>query len=463
METTVNELGDSRLELAATIDPKEIEERIQEAARELGKDMKMPGFREGKVPPEMVIQRMGREAVLTQSIENALGEWYERALIDADVSPVGDPKLNIPELPKEGEPLNFSIEIGVLPEAKLGDWKKDLEAPRQEEKVPQEAVDAEIERLREGFARLNPVERAAKTGDVVLIDFEGTIDGEPFEGGEGRDYLLELGSNQVVEGFEEALAGAEAGDEREAEITFPDDYPAEEMRGKTAKFAIKVKEVREKELPELDDDFATEASEFDTLEELRGDIESKIAEILEQRSEEAFREAALDALAKKVEVDLPKEAIDGRAAETWQRVERQLRQRGMDPEQFLAMQNKTREQLVEEARPEAELSLRRQAALEAVVEDEKLDVSEEELLEALKPGPGHEDHGHPPPEEALKTLKETGRDKLLRRDLRMRKAIDAIAEAATPIAPEAAEAKEAIWTPDKERAEKGGLWTPGSD
>jgi trigger factor len=461
MKTTVDKLSDSRVKIEAEVEPADIEKRLQAAAERLGTEMKIPGFRKGKVPAEMVLQRVGREPVLTEAIESSIAEWYEQALIDTDVNPVGDPKLKIGDLPTEGEPLKLEIEVGVRPPATLGDYKG-LEVGREEVEVPGEAIDAELERLRTGFAKLNPVDREASEGDVLLIDFDGKIDGEPFEGGEGRDYLLELGSGQVLEGFEEALRGAKAGDKRTAEVEFPDDYGAEEMRGKKAEFEITLKEVREKELPDLDDDFAAEASEFDTLEELRGHIAERMKEILDARIEEGFREKALDAAVEQAKVELPDELVAGRASESLNRAFRQLQQQGVDPERYLELQGKTREELIADAKPEAERSLKREAVLEAVADAEGIEVSEDEMLDALKPPPGHEDHGHPEPAEALKSLKESGRDKLLAADLRLRKALDTVAESAKAIPAEQAEAREKIWTPEKEREEKGGLWTPGS-
>lgn len=457
METTVTELDGSRIKIDVEIPPDEVKESIDHVAGHLGAEMKVPGFREGKVPPEMVVQKLGRQAVLAQAIEHSLAGWYERALLDAEVSPVGDPKLNVPELPDEGQSLKFSIEVAVRPPAELGDWEG-VEVGRPEVEVPQEAVDAELERLQHGFAKLNTVDRAAKTGDVLLIDFEGKIDGEKFEGGEARDYLLELGSGQVLEGFEQALEGAKAGDVREAKVAFPDDYPAEEMRDKEAVFEITAKEVREKELPELGDDFAAEASEFETLAELRDHIGERVREVLDARAEEGFRESALDAVAKQAKMDLPDALVKDRATETWERVERSLQQRGVSPTAYLESQGKTREELIEEAKPEAELSMRREAVLEAVADKEGIEVSDEELTGALAPIAEREGVKT---EEMLERLRETGRDKLLRKDLRMRRALESIAEKAKPIEIEKAEAREAIWTPEKERSEKK-LWTPGS-
>jgi trigger factor len=462
METTVKELPDSRVRVEVDVDPKDVEGSIARTAQQLGQDMKLPGFRKGKVPPEMVVQRLGRETVLTQALESSLGGWYERAMLKSGVNPVGDPKLDLSDLPEEGKPLRFSIEVAVRPGAELGEYKG-LEVGRPEPEVPEEAVETEINRLREGFARLNPVERAAKEGDVALIDYEGKIEGEPFEGGTARDYLLELGEGRVLPELEKGLEGAEAGEQRTVEVPFPDDYPAEEVAGKTAEFDVQVKEVREKELPDLDDDFATEASEFDTLDELRADIAEKIKQILEGQIAERFREDALDAVVDQATVELPEPVVQARAEEMWRRVERQLRRQGMEPDNYLQIQGKSREEMIEQARPDAERALKREAVLEAVADAEGIEITEEDELEALQIPPGHEDHGHPEPADALREIRESGREELFKDDLRMRRALEIIGEAAKPIPMEQAQAREEIWTPEKEREEKGALWTPGSD
>ncbi|MGA8924863.1 MAG: trigger factor [Solirubrobacterales bacterium] len=462
METTVKELPDSRVRVDVDVDPKDVEGSINRTARQLGQDMKLPGFRKGKVPPEMVVQRLGREAVLTQALESSLGGWYERAMLDSGVNPVGDPKLDLSDLPDEGKPLKFSIEVAVRPRAELGEYRG-LEVGREEPEVPEEAIDTEINRLREGFARLNPVDREAKDGDVVLIDYEGKIESEPFEGGSAKDYLLELGEGRVLPELEKALVGAKAGDRRQATVPFPDDYPAEEVAGKSAEFDVTVKEVREKELPELNDEFAAEASEFDTLAELREHIAGQIREILERQIAERFQQAALDAAVANARVELPEPVVDARAAEMWRRVERSLQQQGVDSENYLQIQGKTRDEMIKEARPDAEQALKRDAVLEAVAQAEGIEITEEDMLEALQIPPGHEDHGHPEPEDALKDIRESGREEVLKEDLGMRRALELIAEQASPIPLEQAQAREEIWTPEKEREEKGGLWTPGSE
>ena len=324
--------------------------------------------------------------------------------------------------------------------------------------VPGDVIDRELERIRESMARLEPVERAGAEGDVLLIDFAGTIDGELFEGGEGHDQLLELGRGQFIEGFEQQLTGAEPGSEHQVEVTFPEDYRVEQLAGKDASFAVTVKEVREKVLPDPDDDFASEASEFDTVAELRADIAEKLSGAAEERIEQDFRMAAIDAAADAATVEIPAEIIEARAEERWQGVERQLAGRGIDPGAYLQMQGRTREQLIEESKPDVERDLRREAVLAAVAEEEEIEVSDEEMVEALEHTAEHE---RTTPEKLLERLRREGRDALVSEDLRTRKAIDVIAESAKPIPMAQAEAREKLWTPEDEREQAGSLWTPG--
>jgi trigger factor len=460
METSLTELPDSRVRVEVEVPPKDVERATSRAARAMAKEMRMPGFRQGKAPPSLVIQRLGFAPVREEAIREALPEWYERALLDSGVSPIGDPSIEMVATPdSEGEPLAFKFEVGVRPPAKLGEYKG-LEVGRAENDVPDDLVDREIERVQEGFARLEMVEREATEGDSLLIDFEGLIDGTAFEGGKAEDYLLALGSGSLIEGFEEQLIGAKAEEDRKVEVTFPADYQAEHLAGKDAVFNIKVKEVREKILPELNDDFASDASEFETLEELRADVREKVGQALNSRAEEDFRVAAVDAAVDAATVEVPAELVTARAVERWERMERQLAQRGMDPNAFLQMQGKTRDELVEESKPDAERELKREAVVTAIAETEEIEVSEAELLEALEHSAEHE---RTSAEKLLARLRESGRDAMVRDDLRARKAIELVADAAVPIPLEQAEAREKIWTPDKEPEAAGELWTPESD
>jgi trigger factor len=461
MKTSVTEIGDSRVRVDVGIEPETVEKRVDRAARQLAGDMRVPGFRKGKVPAELVIQRVGREAVVEQALRDSLAEWYERALLDTGITPIGDPQLNVESLPEAGQELSFSIEVAVRPGAQLGEYKG-LEVGRVEPEIPDDAVQAEIDRLREGFAALNPVERPAAAGDIVVIDYSGTVDGEPFEGSQATDLTVELGAQGLLPEFDEALGGASRGDEVTVEVRFPDDHQPESLAGKQASFAVTVKEVREKELPELDDEFAAEASEFETLDELRAEVRSRIAEALERRADDDFRAAAVDAAAEGAKIDLPKELVHGRAHEMWDRLERSLSARGIDPQTYVQMQGKQREELVTDMEGEAEKALKREATLAAVADAEGIEVTDEELLAALGPGEGDES-----PEKLLARLRETGRDALLRSEVRLRKAADVIADSAKPIPLEQAAAREKLWTPEKGQPEseaaEAGLWTPGSD
>jgi len=461
METTVKELPNSRVEVEAEVAAAEVEKATSRAARAMAKEMRMPGFRAGKAPASLVIQRLGFGPVLQEAIREALPEWYELALFDSGVSPIGDPSIEMVSTPEnEGESLKFKFEVGVRPAAKLGDYKG-LEVGKEEKEVPDEIVDTEVERIREGFARLEPVDRAAAEGDSLLIDFEGFVDGSAFQGGAAEDYLLALGSGQLIEGFEEQLVGAEAGEEREVNVTFPEDYQAEHLAGEDAVFKVKVKEVREKVLPELDDDFASDASEFDTLEELRDDVREKVGTALGSRAEEDFRIAAIDAAVEAATVEVPAELATARATERWERMERQLAGRGMDPNAFLQMQGKSRDELIAETKPDAEKELKREAVVTAIAEAEGIEVSEEEMIAALEHSAEHE---RTTPEKLLERLRKSGRDKMVSEDLRARKAIELVAESAKPIPKEQAEAREKIWTPEKEQQEKPSeLWTPGGE
>ncbi|MEK6278158.1 MAG: trigger factor [Actinomycetota bacterium] len=462
MKTSVTELSDSRVRVEVDVEGDDVERGIGRAARGLARDLRIPGFRKGKAPPSVVIQRVGRGAVVEQAVRDSLPEWYEGALIDSGVNPVGDPSIEVTSVPEsEGDPLSFKFEVGVRPPAKLGDYRG-LEVGRPEAEVPDDVLQAELERLREGSARLETVEREAADGDFLLVDFRGEIDGEPFEGGEARDYLLERGGGQLIEGFEEQLAGAGAGEERKVEVSFPEDYRAEHLAGKDATFHVDVKEVREKVLPDLDDEFALNAGGLDTLDELREDIREKMGAAAEERIESDFRLAAVDAAVEASSVEIPGDILDARATERWERVERQLTARGINPTSYLQMQGKSREEIVEESKPDAQQELKREAVLAAIADAEGIEVSEEEMLEALEHTAEHE---RTTPDKLLERLRRSGRDALVREDLRIRKAIDLLAESAKPIPMAQAEAREHLWTPESERetaAEGAGLWTPGS-
>jgi trigger factor len=439
MKTTVTELPESRVRVEAEVPPAELEKRLNQTAQSLGSELRIPGFRKGKVPPPVVIRRIGREAVLEETIRSSLGRWYIAAVDDAGIAPVGDPKLDIGDPPAEGEPLTFSIEIGVRPKAELGEYKG-VEVGRREPEVEDAAIDAEVDALRERLARLDTVEEAAENGDFVVMDYLGSIDGTPFEGGEGRDQLVELGSGRLIPGFEEQLTGATAGEERKVELAFPPDYPAEPLAGKDAVFEVTVKEVKRKHLPELDDDFAVEAAGFDSLDELRDDIRKRLEEGETRQIDTEFRQAALDAAVAEAKVDVPGQLVADRAREVFEQTMHSLSHQGITKEAYLRIAQKEEDELVEEAKPDAEQSLRREAVLNAIVAAEGIEVSDDEVLEAL--GPDAERSGTKP-KKLLDRLRSEGRLDSVKEDLAARKALDLVAENAKAIPAEKAPAGDA--------------------
>jgi trigger factor len=461
--TSVTELPDSRVRVDAQVSVEEVERRVQQAARKLGSQLRIPGFRKGKVPPPVVIRRLGREAVLDEALRDALGVWYVDAVESAGIAAIGDPDLNVGDLPEPGEPLSFSIEIGVRPVAVLGEYKG-LEVGRREPEVDDDAVDQQIEAMRDRLATLDTVERAAQKGDHLVADYVGKVDGEPFEGGSARDQLIELGSGRLIPGFEEQLEGATAGEEREISVTFPEDYP-NDLGGKDATFDVTVHEVKAKNLPEVDDDFASEVSEFDTLAELRDDLAAKLREADESAVEREFEEAVLQAAADNATIEVPDQIVHARAHEMVEQSLTALARQGISREMYLQMAGKDAHELSNEAEPEALNALRREAVLAAIVEAEEIEPTDEQLVEAITPAAERDGSD---PAEVVATLRANDRIDELRDDVAARQALERLVESAKPISVSAAQAREALWTPEKEAAQAGSeagsteLWTPGN-
>jgi trigger factor len=443
MQTTVTELPESRVRVEAEVPAKEVERALDQAAKALGKDMKMPGFRAGKVPTPVVIKRFGREGVLDQAVRSSLGKWYVEALEESRITPVGDPDLDLGDLPAAGEPLTFSFEIGVRPTATLGQYKG-LEVGRREPEPEPADIDAELEQLRERAARLETVEEPAVKGDFVVMDYVGSIDGENFEGGEGRDQMVELGTGRLIPGFEEQLEGAAAGEERTVSLSFPDDYGAEHLQGKAAEFAVTIKEIKRKRLPELDDEFALEAGGFDSIAELREDITGRLREAEERKAEAEYREGVLDAVAANAKIEVPEALAAARAGELFERMMHSLSHQGINKDMYLQISGKTEEEIVAEALPDAEQALRREAVLAAVIEAESIEPGDGDILDALQSTAARE---NTTPEKLRDRLEKSGRLDDLKEDLAQGQAVDFLVEHATPVEASRAEAREKIWTP----------------
>jgi len=490
VKTTVTELPHSRVRVEAEIPAEEVQRSLEVQARKLGQEMKLPGFRQGKIPPTIVIQRLGRDPILEEAVHGQLSGWYMKAVDESGIAPVGDPKVDLGDMPDEGKPLVFSFEVGVRPTAELGSYRG-VEVGRREPSAPPEAVDDEIEELRERFAHLHTVKRPAKDGDFLTIDFEGTVGGEPFSGGEGRDQLIELGSGNLIPGFEEGLVGAVAGERRTVAATFPEDYGAKHVAGKDAEFEIEVKDVKHKHLPDLDDDFASDSAGFDTLEELRENIRQRMIELDEEKVAAEFRAAALDAIVDQATVEVPEQLVEARANELLTRLLHTFGHQGIDKAAYLKITGKTERDLVEDAKPEAEVALKREAVLAAIIKAEAIEPTEQQLLDALEGAAEREQMSR---QKLLDRLRKAGRVDSLAKEVAAEQAIDLVVTEAKPISIEEAERraqaaaeakateaaakpkrktaarkkpakpKEELWTPDKEAEAAGDkkLWTPDS-
>ena len=447
ISTTVTDLPESRVRVDAEVAPDEVQRSLERAARQLGRNLRVPGFRKGKVPPPIVMQRLGRETVVERAVQDGLKRWWRTALDDAGIAFVGQPRLDVTRPPADGGALGFAIEIGVRPAATLGEYKG-LEVGRREPEIEPGAVDAELQTLRERLARPEAVARPAQPGDLLVIDFEGLIDGEPFDGGRGRDQMVELGSGMLIAGFEEQLEGAVAGETRTvgiefpAEIDSPTDHRAEDVAGSRATFEVKVKEVLAKKLPELDDALAQQAAGCDTLEELREDIAAELLAADAARVAEEFAETVLDAVATEAAIELPGALVAARAREIWESTLRTLDFDGVSKEVYLQIAGKTEEQALAELRPRAARELRREAVVAAIAAAEGIVVGDDELR-ASDPPAEPADGPSPPPKSRVRRREELLRERVL----------DLLARESVAISIADAQARGKPWPLDHERVE----------
>lgn len=465
---TIEPLPEARAKLSFVVAPDEVETRIGEAAEKLSTEVKMPGFREGKVPSDLVVQKLGREAVFQQAFEDSITAWYSEALRDADIAPIGSPELAAPlELPEGDAPLEFEFEVAVRPEATLPEYEG-IEIGRGEPVYDDAVIEQELATIQERFAKLVAVERSAEPGNFVQIDFVGRVDGEAFEGGSAKEFVLEIGSQRFIEGFEEQLVGAKAGDELKVSVIFPPDYGNAELSGKSAEFEVTVHEVKEKEIGELTDEFAQENLGYENVGELRKDIEQRMREQADAEVEREYRWAVVDAVAAKAEMTVPKGHIHSRAHELWHEMAMSLSQRGMDPRAYVQAMGKSEHEFIDELEPDAIKTIRREAVIAAVIEQQNFEITDEDLIQAMIDG---DESQRAAADEQLAKIKDAGRVGQFKMDVSGRKAVEFLASKATPIAKDLAEARDAMWTPEKgaeETAEqtggdaKGGLWTPGS-
>jgi trigger factor len=446
MATQVEELPDNKVRLTVEVPQADLQHAVEHATHDLAESVKVPGFRKGKVPPQVLEARIGRERIFTEAVESHIGGWFMNAAATTNIRPVAVPEYDY-ELPgSEDADFQFTATVAVQPKPEPADWSQ-LEVPYAEPEVPQELVEQELEALRESVAELAPVEnRPAHTGDVLVVD---ALD----ENGEGqRDLVVELGSGRLVEEIERALTGASSGETREVEFESAD--------GSTAKATVEVKEIKEKVLPPLDDELARAASEFDTLAELSADLEQRMQDVLDEEAETQYRAAAVDSLVQASNVQVGGPLVEARTRELLNGLGRSLESRGISAEAYFQLSGQTAEQLVQRMTQEAALSVARELVLEAVADQLELEVTDSEVEDLIRE---QAELSGDDPDAAIKQVFDSGRQELLRSDLRLRKALDRVAAEAKRIPLEVARAREEIWTPDKEsQPTETKLWTPGS-
>ena len=366
----------SQVALTIEVNAAEFEAAVEKAYQKMRRKISVPGFRPGKAPRKMIERMYGAEVFFEEAINIAFPEAYEAAAEQEKLQIVGYPTVEmVGEVTKDG--FTFKATTPVYPEVTLGEYKG-LKAEKPEVKVLAADVDERLKALADRNTRLVSVDRAAKSGDTAVIDFEGFLDGKPFDGGKGENHNLELGSGSFVPGFEDQVIGMKAGEEKDIDITFPENYHAD-LAGKAVVFKVKVHEVKEKEVPAMDDEFAKDVSEFDTLKDLKADLKKKITEEREKAAQRAFEDALMQKVADGIEADIPDAMIDLQCEKMVDSLKQQLASQGIPFDQYLKMVQSTEEAVKAEAKEPAQQQVRMDLAIEALIKAEGIDATEEEI------------------------------------------------------------------------------------
>ena len=383
MNYTTETIDGNKAKFTITMESEAFNAARDKAFKKNQKKISIPGFRKGKVPRKMIEKMYGKEIFDEDAINSAAPEAYEEVRKDSDLTILSYPSYDMVDV-TDDDTFIFTATVAIAPEVKLGEYKG-LEVSKTEVNVTDEDVDNEIERVRQQNGRMIEVsDRAVKDDDIVKIDFEGFIDGEPFDGGKGEDYDLVIGSHSFIDNFEEQLIGKNIGDDVDVNVTFPEEYHEESLKGKPALFKVKIKKITEKELPDVDDEFAEEVSEFDTLKEYKDDIRKSLTERREKNALNAKEEEAVSMLVENCEIDLAEEAIDFQVEQMVQEFGYRLQMQGMDPSQYLQMTGMTPQMMMSQMRPEAERRINTRLALEAVVKAENIEADEDAINEEIK-------------------------------------------------------------------------------
>ncbi len=444
--TALEELGENRVRLTVEVTPEQVKHAVDHAMSDLSESVKIPGFRQGKIPTPVLVSRLGKERIYGEAVDSHIGGWFWSAASRSRIRPVADPQFEY-ELPASADDRwSFAATVDVQPLPELVDWTE-LEVARTEAEIPAEAIDAEIEALRESVAELAPANgRPARDGDTLVVDVVDS-DGEA-----QRDTIVELGAGRLAPELEQALVGASVGETKEVSFAQPD--------GTSASVEVTVREVQEKHLPPLDDELARAASEFDTLDELRSSIAGTLGAQLDAEIDAAYRIAAVDELVRASVVQPALALVRTRAGDLLTGFARSLERRGVSVETYLAASGTSAEDLQRQFVLEAAVSVARELALEALAEQAGIDVSDDEIRAYLRE---EAESAGEDPDALVEDVFAHGQQESIRADLLLRAALDRLVADVKPIAPDLAAARDKLWTPDKEKPEgETKLWTPGS-
>lgn len=383
MSLQVEKLEKNMAKLTIEASAEDLEKAIEKVYQKQKKQINVPGFRKGKVPRQIVEKMYGKEVFYEDAANELIPDAYDKALSECEEDIVSSPRIEVTQI-EAGKPFIFTATVALKPEVKLGKYKG-VKIDKIDAEVTEEDVDAEINRERENNARTITVEdRPVKDGDLTTLDFEGFVDGVAFDGGKGENYPLTIGSGAFIPGFEEQLVGAKIGEEVEVKVTFPEDYQAENLKGKDAVFKCTVREIKEKELPEVDDEFASEVSEFDTLAEYREDVKKNLTEKKEKDAKNARESAAIKAVVDEAEMEIPEAMLETQQKQMVDEFAQRITMQGLSMEQYFQFTGMTYEKMVEQMKPQAEERIKSRLVLEAVASAENIEVTDEDYEQELK-------------------------------------------------------------------------------
>lgn len=378
MSVQVEKLEKNMAKLTIEVSSEEFENAIAKAYKKNKNKISMPGFRKGKAPRAMIEKMYGKGIFYEDAANSIIPDAYADAAKESELEIVAQPEIDVTQI-ESGKPFIFTATVALKPEVTLGEYKG-IEVEKKEVEVTDEEVEAEINKVRESNARMLDIDdRATQDGDTVLIDFDGYVDGKQFEGGKADDYSLVLGSHSFIDNFEEQLVGKNIGDDVEVNVTFPENYQAEELQGKPAVFKVKIKEIKVKELPELDDDFAQDVSNFDTIAEYKEDLKKKLTENKEEALKREREEVVIGKIIENAQMDIPEQMVDAQTRQMTQEFAQRLSSQGLSIDQYMQFTGLTPQKMIEELKPQALKRIQSRLVLEAVVAAENIETTEEEL------------------------------------------------------------------------------------